>query len=74
MTALIDVLKNLLVKMSATQAVHIKKDTEALPLQEFLEYARAFAAILTPVRDENAVLTHSDRSLIKSMKIHRRTS
>lgn len=74
MTALIDVLKNLLVKMSATQAVHIKKDTEALPLQEFLEYARAFAAILTPVRDEDAVLTHSDRSLIKSMKIHRRTS
>ena len=74
MPTLIDVLKNLLVKMSTTQTVHVKKNTEALPLQEFLEYSRAFAAILTPVRDKDAVLTHSDRSLIKTMKIHRRTS
>ena len=55
MPTLIDVLKNLLVKMTATQTVHVKKNTEALPLKEFLEYARAFAAILTPVRDEDAV-------------------
>ena len=67
MPTLIDVLKNLLVKMSTTQTVHVKKNTEALPLQEFLEYARAFAAILTPVRDEDAVFhkgSHESNALL----------
>ena len=66
MPALIDVLKNLLVKMSADQTVHIKKNAEAFPLKKLLENAGDFAGILTSVRNEDIELFHGIMSLHKS--------